>query len=181
LGLLVWVDYLDLRQAAQQFEHGVDESRRYENGQMLLENLVALVEIAYRSNDYPAMEQLASEMRAEIQNRQLNYPLLEGRLERILAEAAFDQADYDDALAHYLKALPLIAEHGGYAQYRLSNELLDLGNLLDNIPMPVAISWCDAMQAEWTPLDVSHTSPELLDLCNKRLATARARQEEEKE
>jgi len=170
LGLLAWHDLLDLDQAIQRFERGAEASRHHQNGQMLLENLVALVELAYRSDDDPTMERCAGEMFAEIQKWQLNYPLIEGRLERILAQAAHDHHDYDRALAHYLKAIPLIAQHGGYARYRLSNELDLLRSRLEELAPPIALSWCEVMHETWRRLEVSQVHPELLDFCEQQRA-----------
>lgn len=169
-GLLVLDDYHDFVEATKHFERGVEESRRHQNAQMLLENLVALVEIAYRYvRDYALMEQREAEMRSVIQTQQSRYLLLEGRLERILAEAAFDQSDYDKALEHYIRAIPMIAQHGGYGRYKLSTELLFLESRLTELPTEVCQSWCNRMRAEWASLSISQTHPELLNLAQKYL------------
>jgi tetratricopeptide (TPR) repeat protein len=169
LGLIIWDDFPDLDRAAAIFKRGLEESRSHHDGQMVIANLVALVEIAYRQDDEAQAERLTSEIRAEIRDGNLNYPLLEGRLERILAETAYDKGNYDRSLEHYLRAIPLIAQHGGYSIYKLSTALLFLSSRMGDLLPLQALHWSHTMKAAWESIK------ELSDFCDEQIVAAQSR------
>lgn len=177
LGLLV-LENFGIPQAIPHFEHGVVESQDHENGQMLLENLVELVQLYSYLYNTEKMNEYAEKMYGNIHKQQLHYPLLEGRLEIILAESALEQTppDYDNALASYKKAIPLVAQHGGYARYRLSSILASLAGRIAELPPLLAVFWCKTMQETWQQLEVSSVRPEILDFCKRELEVVQAGQ-----
>ena len=169
LGLLVLDDYGDFREASKHFERGGEESKKQNTIYMLLENLVALMDIAYRTHDEDKLRALARQVRSELQKSEFRYPLVEGRVERILAQWFFDRKEYNASLRHYKDAIPMIAQHGGFGRYRLSTEIIFLKSHLAELDKDIAAQWARNLYDDWSERDVFHENTGVLDFLKEYL------------
>lgn len=78
------------------------------------------------------------------------FPLFSGRMNRIQAELAFENGEYDKALDFYAKGLAQIDEHGGYGVYSIEQELEKLAEKLDRLPNDKAKEWLDNLKKVWS-------------------------------
>lgn len=165
------------------FQQSYEESIRYQNKFIQLSDLVAFADLSYMFGKFEKVPGYAKELKTEISENKLDYPLLEGQMERTQGNIDYDLAQslkqtsyYNKALLHYTRGIPLIAKHGGTGRNSLFNELLFLGDRIDDLEPNIAIEWCQTMRKKWiTKRDVLLSHPELLNFCDVHLALAKSR------
>jgi tetratricopeptide (TPR) repeat protein len=93
----------------------------------------------------------AAELKDLIQKSEHKFPLFSGRMHRIQAEVAFENKDYDKAVAFYAEGLAQINEHGGYGVYSIEGELKELAKKLASLPSnEQAEKWINSLSEAWS-------------------------------
>ena len=138
-----------LDEALEYFKDSYKVSEEVKDHYRLIDNLVAFAEVAYAQKRYDEIEKRAKEMQQWIIQEGLRYPLLEGRMYRLIGDSHFARGEYGQALTAYCNAYPRIAQHGGYGSYRLSKELDLLAEKIQQLPPEVAEQWCDHFRECW--------------------------------
>jgi tetratricopeptide (TPR) repeat protein len=138
----------DLKKTIALFDEGYKLSKEYHDFFALTDSIVGFAEYYQEQREYQKIGPFAQEMR-ELENQGFAFPLFAGRMERILGEVAYLEGDLEMAKQLFSEGLAKIAEHGGYGKYELRRELLNLGNLIDQLPAPLALEWCEAIEHQW--------------------------------
>ncbi len=107
----------------------------------VVHSIVALAEYDYEEGRYDNIPAYAQDLKDDYESNGYYFPLLAGRMRRILAEVAFQRQDYETAFNYYAEGLPLIAQHGGYGKYSLQRELEKLNQKLALLPPHQTIKW----------------------------------------
>ena len=162
----VRLDLGELDEAERCFNKSYEWSKELGDDFHLIVNLASLAELAYATGDSNSVKKWAREAEESIRERGLDYPLFYGRILRLLAQAYFDEGDYDRALDDYIEALTQIGRHGGYGKYRFDQELEALRDRISKLPKKIISSWCDRFIERWQADEkraVEH--PEVVTTC----------------
>ncbi len=141
----------NVAQAQIAFDESLKLAKQIQDNYRIVDNFVAQAEMAYRNNpaDYATISACTKQVEVCLDAEDLDYPLLQGRIYRVLGDSLFAAGKTDQALQYYGRAFPLIARHGGYGDYRLSRELEDLASKVHQLPSPKASAWIKELRKSW--------------------------------
>ena len=95
----------------------------------------------------------ARELEELLSNTSREFPLFQGRMNRIQAEQAFKNEQLDQALEFYKKGIWQINTHGGYGVYSIEKELERLADRIKKLSPEIAEEWINALNAFWKQKD----------------------------
>lgn len=81
-----------------------------------------------------------------------------------LADLAFSQGRYDEALNRYAHTFAEVAQQTGYATYLLTDRLRGLDHHIRSLPITLRLQWCDFLEQHWLESSVSSIRPDMLRL-----------------
>lgn len=169
LGHIYW-ELGDIEGAETLFERGYQLSVKYHDYQARVDSLAGFAELYYGLGRHDEIMRYVNELK-QLETEGYRFHLFAGRMERILADIAFDAGNYDKAIGLYADGLVEIGYHGGYGRYSLRNELMRLGNRMDTLQPHAVIEWCDKLFARWKQEQLETRRPEMAAFCLARRAT----------
>ena len=160
------LDLDELDEAERCFNKSYECSKELQDNFHFIISLASLAELAYAKGDNKGVKKRAKEAEKLIGERGLDYPLLYGRILRLLAQVYLDEGDYDPALDNYIEGLAQIGRHGGYGKYRLDRELEVLRERITKLPEKIASPWCDRFIERWqADKERAAEHPEVVTAC----------------
>ncbi len=144
LGHIKW-ELGNTDEAEKLFLEGYELSKTYSDYFTLADTLVGLAELYAELENWVEVGRYDDEME-DLISRGFNFPLFEGRMQRILGDIDFANGDYRRAGARYAKGIATLAKHGGYGRYSTGEEITRIGGLMDEIPIEMRQEWCNLFE-----------------------------------
>ncbi len=165
----------DKENAHQMVEKSFTLSEEIHDIQQAINCLVDMAEFDYVEQKYDKIPEYAKTLKEKYEDKGYNYPFFFGRMRRFLADIAFEEEQYGDALKYYAEGLALIKQHGGFSIYSIMQELAALGEKLDSLSPISAYQWITYLKKYWGEQKPAENYTTLLIWCDHQIVRTKFR------